>query len=96
LEKQITVEELFEHNENNAIKFPIAQLVSNRIKITDKNIYTKILMQLVKSDTAKINYNKQGTRGFKLQQISNIFSGNILLAALVPIYLIVTSKDGAK
>jgi len=72
MNRKITVEERFQHNEDNAIKFPVSQLVGNRTKVTDENIYTKILMHLVKTDTAKLNYNKQGNKGFKLQQISSI------------------------
>ena len=51
-----------------------------------------MLFNICNNNTAYINYNKYGTKGFKLSPISTIFSDNIIMAGLIPIQEI--PKDG--
>ena len=82
-----------EHNTQNVQEIPLEQLIGRRKKVKNEYIYYNILYQLIKTNTAKLDYNKYGVKDFKLKQVSSIFSDNILLACFVPSPLIKVTEE---
>ena len=81
------------HNNKTKKEAKIEKIIgANRKKYSVESLYSKMLFNICNNNTAYINYNKYGTKGFKLSHISTIFSDNIILAGLIPIQEI--PKDG--
>ncbi len=82
-----------QHNNVNCVEEPLLKFVDNRKNLKEDSIYVNILKQIIITDTSILNWNKYGQQGFKLNQIGDIFSDNILLAGLTPVQLITRDKD---
>ena len=81
------------HNNKTKKEAKIEKILgANRKKYSVESLYSKMLFNICNNNTAYINYNKYGTKGFKLSPISTIFSDNIIMAGLIPIQEI--PKDG--
>ena len=53
-----------EHNTQNVQEIPLEQLIGGRKKVKSEYMYYNILYQPFKTNTAKLDYNKYGVKGF--------------------------------
>ena len=74
------------HNNENKTEAQIKNILgADRKKYSKERLYNKNLQNICTNNTAYANYNKYGTKGFKLSPISTIYSDNIIVAGLIPI-----------
>ena len=86
MEKPDIKEILLTHNNETRKEAQIKKILGmDKKKISNESLYNKILFNICDNNSPYTNFNKYGSKGFKLTPISTIFSDNIIIAGLVPI-----------